>query len=65
MGQIEQDILFPFPSVSAEQQDTLHEITAALSDLLGPRAADFRAWDVSGEMPVEFIDELKNSDCSA
>ena len=59
MGQIEQDILFPFPAVSAEHRDTLHEITAALGGLLGPHAADFRAWDVKGEMPAEFIDELK------
>jgi len=59
MGQIEQDILFPFPAVSAEHRDTLHEIPAALGGLLGPHAADFRAWDVKGEMPAEFIDELK------
>jgi len=60
MGQIEQDVLFPFPTVSAEQKDTLHEIVAALDGLLGPRAGDFRQWDVAGEMPAEFIDELKN-----
>jgi len=60
MGQIEQDVLFPFPTLAAEQKDTLHEITAALGDLLGPRAEDFRQWDVAGEMPAEFIDELKS-----
>ena len=59
MGQIEQDVLFPFPSLAADQKETLHEISAALEDLLGPRAEDFRKWDVSGEMPAEFIDELK------
>ncbi len=59
MGQIEQDAVFPFPTMRAEQRDTLHEITAALEDLLGPRAAEFRQWDVAGEMPAEFIEELR------
>ena len=60
MGQIEQAVLFPFPVMSTEEKDTLHEITAALDGLLGPRAGDFRQWDVAGEMPAEFIDELKD-----
>ena len=60
MGQIEQDAVFPFPAMAAEQRDTLHEITAALEDLLGPRTTAFRQWDVAGEMPAEFIEELKS-----
>ena len=59
MGQIEQDILFPFPALSAGQKETLHEIASAVRDLLEPRAEDFRQWDVAGEMPADFIDELK------
>ncbi len=59
MGHIEQDVLFPFPTLSADQKETLHEIAGALEDLLGPRAEDFRQWDVDGEMPPDFIDELK------
>ena len=60
MGQIEQEVLFPFPSLSAEQKETLHEITSALDDLLKPRTEEFRQWDVDGEMPEEFINELKD-----
>jgi alkylation response protein AidB-like acyl-CoA dehydrogenase len=60
MGEIEQDAVFPFPTMGADQRDTLHEITAALEDLLGPRATEFRQWDVQGEMPAEFIAELKS-----
>jgi len=60
MGQIEQDVLFPFPTVSREQNDTLHEITAALEDLLGPRREDYRKWDLAGEMPSAFIQELRD-----
>ena len=59
MGQIEQDVLFPFPMLAADQKETLHGIAGALEDLLGPRADDFRQWDVDGDMPAEFLDELK------
>ena len=59
MGQIEQDVLFPFPVMSPDQKEMLHEIAGALEDLLGPRAEDFRKWDVDGDMPVEFLAELK------
>jgi len=59
MGQIEQDVLFPFPGMSPDQKEMLHEIAGALEDLLGPRTEDFRKWDVEGDMPVEFLDELK------
>ena len=59
MGQIEQDVLFPFPELDAEQKEILHEISGAVRDLLGPRSEDFREWDVAGEMPADFIDELK------
>jgi len=59
MGQIEQDVIFPFPTLASDQKETLHEITDALDNLLGPRAEDFRHWDVAGEMPAEFIDELR------
>jgi len=59
MGHIEQDVLFPFPTLSTDQKETLHEIAGALEDLLAPRADDFRQWDVDSEMPAEFIEELK------
>ncbi len=58
MGQIEQEVLFPFPALTADQKETLHEIASAVDDLLVPRAEDFRHWDVAGEMPADFIEEL-------
>jgi alkylation response protein AidB-like acyl-CoA dehydrogenase len=59
MGQIEQDVLFPFPTLAADQKEMLHEIAGALGDLLGPHAEDYRQWDVDGDMPAEFLDELR------
>jgi len=59
MGQIEQDVLFPFPTLPADQKELLQEIAGALEDLLGPRAEEFRQWDVAGDLPPEFLEELK------
>ncbi len=59
MGRIEQDVICPFPTVSDAEKETLGDISGALEGLLGPREEDFRKWDVAGEMPEEFIDELK------
>ncbi len=59
MGRIEQDVICPFPTMSDAAKETLGDISGALEGLLGPRAEDFRKWDVAGEMPEEFIDELK------
>ncbi len=59
MGRVEQDVICPFPTMADSQKETLGDITGALQGLLGPRAEDFRKWDVAGELPDEFIDELK------
>jgi alkylation response protein AidB-like acyl-CoA dehydrogenase len=58
MGQIEQDVVFPFPVLTGDQIETLHEISGAIEDLLGPRDEDFHQWDVAGQMPADFIEEL-------
>jgi alkylation response protein AidB-like acyl-CoA dehydrogenase len=59
MGRIEQDVICPFPTVSDAQKETLADISGALEGLLGTRAEDFRKWDVAGELPADFIEELK------
>jgi len=59
MGRVEQDVIFPFPTVSAAEKETLGDISGALEGLLGPRAEDFFKWDEAGEMPADFIEELK------
>lgn len=59
MGEIEQELLFPFPQLPEQERETLREITSALDGLLGPRCEDFRHWDVAGELPPEFIEELR------
>ncbi len=59
MGRVEQDVIFPFPTLSEAEKETLADISGALQGLLGPRTEDFFKWDEAGEMPAEFIEELK------
>jgi len=59
MGQIEEDVILPFPSMGDEEKDTLKGIADALETMLGAHGEDFRAWDRAGEFPASFIDELK------
>jgi acyl-CoA dehydrogenase family protein 9 len=59
MGEIEEDVLLPFPEVPEKEAETLRQVLASLAQLLGPKEKEFRAWDVAGEMPAAFLDELK------
>ena len=59
MGEIEEEIVFPFPEPSAAEAETLHAVFGTIASMLGPRAKEFAAWDRAGEMPKAFIEELK------
>ncbi len=59
MGQIEEDVIVPFPKLEEEQRQTLQGVRESLEALLGPRSEDFRTWDRQGEFPDEFVDELR------
>ena len=60
MGQIEEDVILPFPTISDTEKETLRGVVSSLEQLLGPHEKDFRDWDRSGEFPNEFIEELKS-----
>ena len=59
VGEIEQDVIFPFPKMDPDEQETLSAVLDAVDSLLEGREEDFRAWDVAGEMPAEFVEELR------
>jgi alkylation response protein AidB-like acyl-CoA dehydrogenase len=59
MGQIEEDVILPFPSIPSAEKETLQGVVGSLEQLLKPHEADFRHWDRKGEFPPEFVDELK------
>jgi acyl-CoA dehydrogenase family protein 9 len=59
MGQIEEEILLPFPEISGAEKETLQGVVSSLEQLLKPHSEDFRRWDRKGEFPPEFVDELR------
>ena len=60
MGQIEEDVILPFPTIPEGEKETLHGVFASLEQLLRPHETDFRHWDRVGEFPPEFVEELKS-----
>ena len=61
MGRIEEDIILPFPALSTSEKETLEGVFTTLSQLLEPHEADFRFWDRKGELPPEFVNQLREA----
>jgi alkylation response protein AidB-like acyl-CoA dehydrogenase len=59
-GEIEEEVLFPFPVLNKDERDLLGPVVESVDALLEGRAEDFRAWDVAGEMPEAFLQELRD-----
>jgi acyl-CoA dehydrogenase family member 9 len=58
-GSIREELILPYPTMKASEQETFKSIRSSIEQLLRPREKDFREWDAKGEMPASFIDELK------
>ena len=60
LGEIEEEIVIPFPEMKRAEKETLAEVLASVRRLVSGREKDFREWDRSGEMPSSFVDELRS-----
>jgi acyl-CoA dehydrogenase family protein 9 len=58
-GRIEQQILFPFPELSGDEAELLRGVIDAVDSMMTGREDEFREWDVAGEMPPSFVEELR------
>ncbi|MCB1052328.1 MAG: acyl-CoA dehydrogenase family protein [Acidobacteria bacterium] len=58
-GEIEQEVLFPFPKMDPGEKELLDPVLEAIDDFLAGREADFQAWDRQGFFPPELIEELR------
>ncbi|MEE8367704.1 MAG: acyl-CoA dehydrogenase family protein, partial [Thermoanaerobaculia bacterium] len=58
-GEIEPSVVFPYPEMVAEERETLAAVIDAVDTLLEERGEDFRSWDEAGQMPAEFVEELR------
>jgi len=61
LGEIEEEILVPFPEPKLAEKETLQAIVGTLKSMLGPREKEFAAWDRAGEMPAPFLQELREA----
>jgi len=59
LGKIEEEILFPFPKVKADERETLNTLRDSFASWLKGRDLEFREWDHKGELPNEFLNEMR------
>ncbi len=59
MGEIEEDLILPFPEISAAEREMLEQVTSSLGTLFESHAKDFPQWDRKGEFPAEYLEELR------
>ena len=55
LGQIEEEIILPYPQPATAERETLAAIAQTLHAMLGARAKDFRDWDCAGEFHERFV----------
>lgn len=60
MGEIEENIVFPYPKMRENDRDTLKTIISSLKSWLGPKQALFRKMDVEGHLPEDLLKEMKD-----
>jgi alkylation response protein AidB-like acyl-CoA dehydrogenase len=61
LGDIEEEILVPYPEPKVAEKETLQAIVGTLKAMLAPREKDFGAWDRAGELPAAFVQELREA----
>jgi alkylation response protein AidB-like acyl-CoA dehydrogenase len=61
LGQIEEDIVLPFPELDTADKETLEGVFGTIAQLLGGREADLKKWDKQGELPKDFVDQLREA----
>jgi len=61
LGEIEEEILVPYPEPKVSEKETLQAIVGSLKAMLQPREKDFAAWDRAGELPLTFVQELREA----
>ncbi len=59
LGEILEDMIFPFPQIKEGEKETLKASFDAFSTWLKGRDKEFREWDKAGEMPAEFLQQMR------
>ena len=59
-GQIQEDILFPYPRMKDEEAAMVRTLTESLDVWLSKKENEFAKWDVAGELPAEVLQEIRD-----
>lgn len=59
MGQIEEDLIIPYPQLKENEQGIVKDILPTIDNWLKDRDQDFRKWDRQADLPPEFLEEMK------
>jgi alkylation response protein AidB-like acyl-CoA dehydrogenase len=59
MGEVLEDMIFPFPQLRNEEKETLTAAFDSFGNWLKGRDAEFRAWDKEGHLPDEIVQQMK------
>ncbi len=59
LGDLEENQIFPFPKIAENEIETLSLVVDAVEKFLAGKDEQFRAYDVKGEQPSEYLDALK------
>lgn len=60
LGEIRGEVLLPFPTISPSEQETLRFVIESIDKFMGEKGEDYRRFDVAGEQPSEYVEELKS-----
>ena len=60
MGSIEEDIVIPYPKLKETDKEILKGVIDSLGSSLKGRGDEYRKWDRQGELPTEFLKEMKD-----
>lgn len=59
LGEIRQEMVFPFPTIQGEERETLKMVIESIDRFMAEKGADFRSYDEHGEQPSDYVEELK------
>lgn len=59
LGNILEDVLFPFPKIKEEERETIQMVIDSVDKFMTPNESAYRKHDVEGEQPEEYINSLK------
>jgi acyl-CoA dehydrogenase family protein 9 len=60
LGQIEEDLIVPFPKIDQEEAELLRGVVDALASNFKDRDDEYRKWDREGELPESVLEEMKS-----